>query len=177
MLPAQTEAAPLASNTTWDGKAASVFFLSFPSAFYSVEVGGVLVCVLERERVKCPCIFLLDLNVGYPKRTHAAPGKTKTAESEVREGSCRAAAGHEHAYMCTRTHTDTRTVQMSTNAPCAQLFSNIENLQNIEFGISVRSPRLSIIQNKKYKKDNLGSPPPSPVASHLLVSLTRIQLV
>lgn len=64
---------------------------------------------------------------------------------------------------CTPAHTSTDVQYKCTHTPrCAQLFSNIENLQNIEFGIFVRSPRLSIIQNKKYKKDKLGPLPSLP---------------
>lgn len=60
---------------------------------------------------------------------------------------------------------------------CAQLFSNIENLQNIEFGIFVRSPRFSIIQNKKYKKTGWDPPlPPLWLRGFACGALTRIQL-
>lgn len=51
---------------------------------------------------------------------------------------------------------------------CAQLFSNIENLQNIEFGIFVRSPRFSIIQNKNTKRQ-VGIPPSLPCGSVVLL--------
>lgn len=42
---------------------------------------------------------------------------------------------------------------------CPAVYScfNIKNLQNVEFVIFVRSPRLSIIQNKKYEKNKFRS--------------------
>lgn len=74
-----------------------------------------------------------------------------------------------HAHTPTSAHTCTHKSGLGeggrgSSTPTEHSCVPIENLQKIEFGIFVRSPRFSIIQNKKYKKETSREPPPLPTS-------------
>ena len=179
--------ASLDSSSAWDGKEA---LFSLHSVCILLKRGDtfVCVCVWERETGRKTGIFLHTCmhlpTYGTPKgHAHCYERGTWENLSWGKQVSwMRPVPQRKHTHTYTRTHTPVHTstyiqYKWAQTPCCAQLFSNIENLQNIEFGIFVRSPRFSIIQNKKYKKTSWDPCPPSPVASWFACgSLTRIQL-
>lgn len=84
MLPAQTVAAPLASNIAWDRKEASVFFSSFPSAFTQWK-WVVSLRVLEKREGHVSLHLPPRSEYRVPQKNTRCSWETKTAESEVRK--------------------------------------------------------------------------------------------